>query len=127
MVLGLTACGTDTGDRLEDSRWILESYGEPGSMKTVLDDTEITIEFISAEQKMSGSAGCNSYFGGYAITGDNLSIPGPIGSTLMACPEEIMDQETEYLATLQEAESYNIIENQLTITCDDRKLIYTAE
>lgn len=112
---------------LEDTIWMLESYGDPENLNAVLEDTEITINFISAEVKMEGSAGCNSYFGGYEVSEDNLTINSPIGSTEMACPEPIMNQEQEYLAILQDAESYEIEDDQLQIVSGDKVLVFKHE
>lgn len=114
---------------LEDTIWVLESYGDPENLNAVLEDTEITINFISAEVKMEGSAGCNSYFGSYEVEGNQLSIPGPIGATEMYCmePEGIMEQEQEYLAILQDAESYEIEDDQLQIVSGDKVLVFKHE
>jgi len=113
----------------EGRTWVLESYGEPDDLNTVLEDTEITIAFISAEGKMEGSAGCNSYFGGYEVNEDKLTIKPPTGSTVMACPnpEGIMEQEQQYLKALQAAESFQIQGGKLQINCGGQILIYTAE
>ena len=77
---------------------------------------------------MTGSAGCNSYFGEYEVTTNRLSIPGPIAATEMAClePEGVMEQETLYLAILKSADSYQIQGNELSIDCGDQVLIYTS-
>ena len=122
-ILGLPACGAD-GAALEDTTWALQSYGETGNLKAVLADTEVTAEFVSAEGTVKGSAGCNSYSGGYELDKDTLALPGPLISTMMACPEPIMNQELEYLATLQAAESYSIDGDQLQITSGDKVLIF---
>ena len=113
---------------LEDTSWILESYGEIGNLTDVLADTEITVEFVSAEETVRGSAGCNSYFGDYEVEGAQLSIPGPVGATEMYCvdPEGIMDQEQEYLAILQLAESYEIDGDELMIKCGSQVLIFSV-
>ncbi len=125
-VLGLTACGPDTRDRLEDTRWILESYGEPANLKALITDTEISAEFVSAEETVKGSAGCNTYFGRYELNGSRLSIPGPVAVTEMFClePEGLMDQEQEYLKVLQQAESYEINGDELKINCGSQTLIF---
>lgn len=122
-ILGLPACGAG-GAALEDTTWALQSYGETGNLKAVLADTEVTAEFVSAEGTVKGSAGCNSYSGGYELDKDTLALPGPLISTMMACPEPIMNQELEYLATLQAAESYSIDGDQLQITSGDKVLIF---
>lgn len=130
VVLGLIACSTGTGEvMLEDTAWVLESYGEPGNLKVVIADTEITAEFVSAEETVKGSAGCNSYFGSYELKSSQLSIPGPIGVTEMYCmePEGVMDQEQEYLAVLQLAESYEIDGDELQINCGSQVLIFKSD
>ena len=114
---------------LEDTAWVLESYGELGYLRDVIADTEITAEFVSAEGTVKGSAGCNSYFGGYEVEGNQISIPGPIGATEMYCvePEGIMEQEQEYLTMLQNAETYDIKDDQLRILTGDEVLIFEVE
>ena len=127
---GLSACCISTDQAMvEDIRWVLESYGEPGKPKAVVADTEITAEFVSNEQTVKGSAGCNSYFGGYELRGSQLSIPGPIGATEMYCaePEGVMDQEQEYLALLRLAESWEIDGNELQVKCGSQILIFGSE
>jgi len=98
---------------LQGTPWTLESYGEAGNEQTVLEGTEITAAF--EEGKVTGSAGCNRYFGGYEVNGSKLSF-SPLGSTRMACPEPIMKQEQTFLSALQGAESYEIRGSTLTIT-----------
>ncbi len=114
---------------LEDTKWLLQSYGEPGNVKDILADTEITAEFVSSERAIRGSAGCNSYFGGYEVEGNQISITGPIGATEMYCvePGGLMEREQEYLAVLQNAETYDIKDDQLRIFCGDKVLIFEPE
>ena len=111
---------------LENTTWFLISYGEPKFERSVLPNTEITMEFISKEQMVKGSAGCNSYFGSYEVEGNKLSIPGPIAVTEMACmePEGVMDQEQEYLTILQNAETYEIEGKKLQINSGNKVLNY---
>ena len=126
----LASCGTNAAESaLVDKVWVLETYGEPNNLKSVLQDTEITATFNSDERNVTGSAGCNSYFGDYEVKGNNLSIPGPIAATEMACPEPegVLEQESQYLRILKSAESYQIQDNELRINCGDEVLTYTAE
>lgn len=130
VVLVLIACSIGTGEAmLEDIRWVLESYGAHGNLKAVIADTEITTEFVSDEETVKGSAGCNSYFGSYELKGSQLSIPGPIGVTEMYCmePKGVMDQEQEYLAVLQLAESCEINGDELQINCGSQVLIFKSD
>ncbi|MFC2024935.1 DUF4382 domain-containing protein [Chloroflexota bacterium] len=118
-----------SADMLGYTIWILHSYGEPENLKDIIIDTEITAEFVSSEGTVKGSAGCNSYFGSYELEDSQLSVPGPVGATEMYCgnPEGIMDQEQEYLAILQLAESYEIDGDELRINCGSHVLVFGLE
>jgi len=120
---------TDEASSLEDTRWILQSYGESDNSTGLLADTEITAEFISSSGTVEGSAGCNTYFSGYEVDGSQVTIPGSIAVTEMYCmePEGVMDQEQEYLTLLAAADSYQIDGNELQIHCGSQVLIFTAE
>jgi len=128
-VAGACAEVSEDGVGLEDTTWVLVSYGEQENRHSVLEGTQITATFDSTENQLSGSAGCNSYFGAYEVNGSKLSIPGPIAATEMAClePEGAMDQEQEYLKTLQAAESFQISDGELRISCGDQVLIFTTQ
>ena len=107
---------------------MLESYGDRGNFKAPIGDTEITIEFKSAEGKFGGSGSCNNYFGGYEINKNELTIKPPIGSTMMACPEPVMDQEQEYFRLLETTETYQIQNGKLVISCSgDKGLVFVKK
>ena len=122
----LTPPATGTLVTLEDTVWVLQSYGELGNSKDILTDTEITAEFVSSEATVRGTAGCNSYFGSYEVEDSQLLIPGPIGSTEMYCmePEGIMEQEQQYLTILQSADSYEINGNEFRVNCGSQVLVF---
>ncbi len=126
-VVSLTACGP-TKTALDDTEWVLESYGEQGDLQAVLEGTEITASFDGAERQVTGSAGCNSYFSSYEVSGNKLSFSA-IAQTEMYCdaPEGVMEQEREYLNTLQAAESYEIENGKLQITSVSQVLVFSAE
>ena len=126
LILAFTGCSGSSTNKLEDTKWVLDSYGDRDNLQNVIGDTEITATFNSEDNQVTGSAGCNSYFGDYEID-DGLSV-GMLGNTEMWCgePEGRMDQETAYLKILQAAESYEVEGATLTIDCGDDVLIYTA-
>ena len=127
LILAITGCSGSSSAELEDIKWILESYGDRDNPRDVIEGTEVTATFNSEDDRVTGVAGCNNYFGGYEIN-DGLSV-GMIGNTEMWCgePEGRMDQETEYLKILQAAESYTVKGSTLTIDCGDNVLIYTSQ
>ncbi len=109
MLILTMACGPAAGPAgsaesaaLAGPRWLAERIGaEP-----VLAETEVVFE-IRPDGKVSGSGGCNRYFGSGAVDGARLSL-GPFGRTKMACPAPIMAQEDRYLALLASAARYEI-------------------
>jgi heat shock protein HslJ len=102
--------------------------GTPWALQGTLPETLITIQFGNGT--LSGNGGCNTYNAGYSSTkaaGSSNSISvGPITSTQMACPDEIMAQEQSYLASLQTASAYSISGATLTLTTALGPLIYGA-
>jgi heat shock protein HslJ len=102
----LSGCGGDPRDLLTASEvWtVTEIAGE-----APIDDTEVEIGF-SPEGGVFGTGGCNRLNGTYQITGEGLSF-GPIASTRMACPEDIMAQEQAFFAALEQVISFDIGED----------------
>lgn len=131
-----TEGGTDTENKAEDveetmsyelmgTRWVLVSYvNAAGETVEALADREATAEF-AAGGRMGGNASCNSYFAGYTVDGDKLTI-SQAGSTMMACdPPEAMQQEMDFLAALQSAATYAIDGDQLTIANEAGETVLT--
>jgi heat shock protein HslJ len=95
-----------TGHGLEAIDWQLHQYrGEAGELAQVLPETTVDARFATGQ--VSGSAGCNRYFGAYTTGVDNrLTLAAEIGSTMMACPPAISRQEQRYLALLSQVASW---------------------
>ena len=93
VVVIIGAC-IPSSSTLEDTKWFLRSYGEQGNLISIIEETEITATFNSGKGEVSGSAGCNTFFAGYEVSGVDLSI-FELAYTEMACmsPEGIMEQE----------------------------------
>lgn len=122
-VLALAACGSagsqkGSGGDLTGKMWGLSALmGEPPMAGTML-----TAEFTS-NGKVSGSAGCNQYAGTYTVSGDTITIASPLASTMMACEQEVMDQESAYLKALGEAKTYAVSKDELTLTDADKTVV----
>jgi heat shock protein HslJ len=93
---------------LAGSSWDLIAYNNgTGGFQSTLIDVTVTAVF-EEEGTLSGSAGCNSYNGTWETEENSIEI-GPLASTAMACADvEVMDQETRYLAALQQAATYRV-------------------
>jgi len=99
-------------DPLTGTRWKLE-----GMNSTIpLTDAVITLEF--ADQRLSGSSGCNGYGAEYKISGENIQIEA-IAMTEIACLDEnIMQLESDYSNFLGQVKNFKISENRLELFDD---------
>jgi heat shock protein HslJ len=102
-----------TGDPLNGTRWSLMSYGPADAQQGLVANTEITLSF-NGEDGAGGGGGCNSYGSDYAIDGDSISFSG-VFSTMMACADDILQQELAYFEALGLATTYEMTDGQLLI------------
>ncbi len=112
---------------LAGTAWTLTAIIEGEAATSPLADTEITLEF-DAEQ-VSGTAGCNRYFGPYTLEEGQLSF-GALGLTRMYCemPEGTMEQEASYTDILSAATVVERSANRLTLrTTDGRGLVFAPQ
>ena len=102
-------------DGLTSGQWTLGSMSSPSvGMVIPLPDTELTAEFES-NGDLSGSAGCNTYSGGFTAFDEELTISSPLATGQMACTPGIMEQEQLFLSLLETADSFTISSGQLSI------------
>ena len=105
----------DLKEKLIDTKWKLSEMGQ-----TKLPEKEITISFD--KNKVNGNSGVNNYFGSYEIKNNSIKI-GPVGSTRMAGPENLMKIEIEYLKLLQDSKTIEFNNNFLILTTNDGKVL----
>ncbi len=80
---------------------------------TIVPKSTITLTFEKG--KLSAKAGCNSMFGSYTVTGDVLTVP-QMGSTMMACQDELMAQDRWLAAFLASGPTWTLDGDTLTLT-----------
>ena len=104
--LVLAGCSLSPADSstLAGTQWVLVTLGG----KAPLAGATVPSAEFTADQ-ISGSTGCNHYFGTYEASGSDLTL-GAVASTEMAClqPEGVMDQEQAFLAALASVTSYRL-------------------
>lgn len=88
---------------LKNTSWQLITWGE----SQPLAEKPITLSFKDNNQ-LAGSSGCNRYMGTFEAKNNKFSLKSPLGSTMMACPEDLMKQEQQFLKALTAAKSYKI-------------------
>jgi heat shock protein HslJ len=95
-------------------RWWVDSYStSPGTVVAVAEGTTLDATFALAT--VGGSAGCNTYSGTYGTNGEVVRI-GPLATTRLACDTDVMDQETAFLAALEDARRIESHGSSLTLT-----------
>ena len=101
--------------QLEGTTWKLTSLATETGVNNTLPNTTITANFNDGN--VTGSSGCNRYFGSYQLNKTEINF-GQVGSTLMFCadPDGVMTQETTYLLLLKDVTSYAISNNELTLS-----------
>jgi heat shock protein HslJ len=95
---------------LSGSEWHLEDIAGHA-----VDHGQATLTFPEAG-KIAGNGSCNRFFGSAEINGESIKFSA-LGSTRMACPEEVMNQESKYLEALQAAERFEWKDPYLLIYC----------
>jgi heat shock protein HslJ len=111
-IIALSACAAaqpGSGGDLIGKVWSLSELAG----KSLVTGSGITAQF-SSDGKVSGSAGCNRYSGSYTVSGNTITFPAPLASTMMMCDTAVMDQETAYLNALSQAQTYSVKTDQLT-------------
>jgi len=77
----------------------------------------LTLEF-SSDSSVSGTSGCNSYFGELTFNDGGAVTPGIFGSTEMAC-DRGQDIEAAYLEALSRVDQYDYSKYVLILSADD--------
>ena len=105
--------------------WVLESYGDAAAPEAPPAGVEATAEFEDGQ--VTGSAGCNQYFGSYETDGSSLTT-GPVAATEMWCeePAGAMDLERDFLSAIGAAETFEVNDGELRITYPDGVLTFSA-
>ena len=108
----------DSASALSGDEWVIEDIAGSG----IIDDSHASLQFMS-EGRLAGSGSCNRLIGSYTHDGDKLSI-SPAGTTMMACPQALMNQERKLLDLLPRITGYSINpRGSLVLTTRDGKTI----
>lgn len=118
MLVGIQSCGVTPIDQTKlDGYWVLtELNGQKA--EDLFKGPIPSIEFNRTDTMVSGNAGCNSYFGKYAIDKENIFSAPTLGATMKMCMYE--NKEADFLKALGEAAVIGFNEaGNLTFTKDN--------
>ena len=108
---------------IQTSNWYLSEWKSDSISVIVSTEKSITLDFDEENKKLSGSSGCNQYFGNYKLD-KNIISSGPIGATRMYCTPEVMDQEMRFFKLLESGVTISMINNLLILEDDNNRLIF---
>lgn len=107
----LSSKNTAKSTNLEDSHWVLED-------QTL---TSSTITLNIENNKISGNASCNSYFGDLSLDENNSISIQNIGTTRKHCNK--MSAETYFLNILEKVNKYSATNSELSLYKDQTLLL----
>lgn len=91
------------------------------------DEERITLVITRENEYASGSSGCNTYVSQVVIKRNHIMFRS-IGSTRMACPDDKIANERVFLNSLNDIDSFAIIDEDLYLYKNERAiLIFTKE
>lgn len=83
------------------------------------DGKKIHFTLNSAENKVNGFTGCNTFFGNYTLENGNRIRFSQLANTRMACPDAAVD-ENEVLEVFRLADNYTLNDGTLTLNVGRR-------
>lgn len=109
---------------LTNTYWkLLEINEQPASLGA--ENKELHMILTGDGSKVRGFSGCNRFMGSYKQDHSQIQF-GPLAGTMMACMEG-MEQEHNFLRTLESSERFTISGEKLTLYDADNKLTMRFE
>ncbi len=102
---------TPTAPTLPGTRWMADEVAG----KPVISGSVPTASF-GADGALTGTGGCNRFTTRYTTTGTSIHVDEVIATTMMACGQEVMAQETAFLGSLTAARTFAIAQDRLTLS-----------
>jgi copper homeostasis protein (lipoprotein) len=104
-----------------ETQWnLIELNGSTANIPAA--ESRVYIYLQQDGDRLSGSDGCNRFFGSYDLNGNSLEFHS-VAQTLMACRDNgFAAREAEFLDALKLATSYQISDNILQLKVDGRVL-----
>ena len=104
--------------------WKLETLEGKDFSKFKNEGNEVGFTMFADNNRISGYAGCNNFFGTYKVEPGNRIQFSSIGATKMACPDGIFN-ENEFLQIFATADNYRITGDRLELNVGRRAPLAT--
>ena len=73
----------------------------------------------ATEKRVNGNGGCNSFFGSYELQDNNVITFSKIGSTKMACPNDVMQVEHQLFQVFEMTNKFTLRNDTLILSKTD--------
>lgn len=103
---------------LDDITWSLEAFDSIAGPQAIIENSTISLSFDMENMQLSGNAGCNEYVADFIqINGKrDVSISNVrVDAAVCNEPENIMQQEMSYLATLEQVRFFTFVDATLNM------------
>lgn len=122
LLVGFFSCATaNKAHQALGGNWQLTHFPAGGKQfAETAAERQPEISFNMAEKRVSGSTGCNRFFGPYSLTKNRLSVGSNLGLTKMGCPEY---DEQVFLNALHRVNNFTVNGNQLQLLQDKEVLM----
>jgi heat shock protein HslJ len=98
--------------------WTLTRLVIDGQQQPLSPAHPATLQFGAVNDQVSGSGGCNTFGGSYALHGNQVQF-GALRSTLIGCVDAVAGaQEHAYFQALSRVQTYQIVGTTLTLTSE---------
>lgn len=101
----------DVAGSIVGTTWLLSTLGGEAPSE----GSTVTVHFAD-DGALFGSGGCNRFAGTYEIDGSALTVGDALPSTMMACDEAVMEQESAFFAALVDAREFAVADDSLTLS-----------
>jgi heat shock protein HslJ len=108
----LKGCGGAPRAMLGPGEWAIAEIGGA----SVLASTKPTLAFEG--DTVFGNGSCNRFRGGFTLTGEGLTMR-QLASTMMACPEPVMQQEQALIRQLEATQRFDIRDDGALVLHDN--------
>lgn len=112
----VTGCGGTPSDLLGGGEWQIIAIGD----QEVPDGVKVSLTFDAAAGHVSGSSGCNRYFGAFKLSGEGLSFAQGMAGSMMACEDIPARIEQAFLSAMAKVQRFDI-------SSDGSLLLITAD
>jgi len=125
LLLVLPACAAEAGAALGGATWVLDLPEEWGDTPDALTPTEVTLEFLPGDGTIAGTFAYQKYIGIYTVDGSAISFDKLAWTTLCCMAAAgTLSREQAYLFALEDAQSYAVEGDTLSIDCGEQVLVF---